>query len=397
MSHRLRQRGRPHLVLERHRIAERWKSERWEGLRFQFPNWSVRLPDFEFPHDDPDGFAALADIVAFIDAYAAFVAPPIRSSVAVTALRKHGDGFRAETAQGPIDADNVVVATGPYQRALVPDLLAASAIFQVHANGYRTPDQLPAGAVLVVGAGASGAQIAEELLQAGRRVFLSVGQHRRMPRRYRGRDIIWWLAEMGLDRVPVEERGPTGPQPLITGAAGGYTIDFRDLAARGMALLGRTQGARGDTLFFADDLRASLPEGDASFAGFLDLVDDYAVRKGLDVPPEPAARARLATAVPLGEPIRQLDLRAAGIGAVVWATGYGFDFRWIDLPVFNAGGAPRHRHGVSDVAGLYFLGLPFLSRMSSSFLSGVGDDAARLADHIVARSPQVTAGGAPSR
>ena len=397
MSHRLKQRGRPHLVLERHRIAERWKSERWDGLRFQFPNWSVRLPDFPFPHDDPDGFSSLPVIVAFIDAYAAFVAPPIRCGVAVTALRRHGNGFRAETAHGPIDASNVVVATGPYQRALVPDLLAGSALFQVHANGYRSAAQLPAGAVLVVGAGASGAQIAEELLQAGRRVFLSVGEHRRMPRRYRGRDIIWWLAEMGLDRVPVEERGPTGPQPLITGADGGYTIDFRDLVARGMTLLGRADGARGDTLSFADDLGASLAEGDASFAGFLDLVDEYVTRKGLDVPTEPAARASLAKPVPLGEPIRQLDLRAAGIGAVIWATGYGYDFGWIDLPVFDAGGAPRHRHGVSEIAGLYFLGLPFLSRMSSSFLSGVGDDALHLADHIVARSPQLTAGGAPSR
>src|SRR5258708_7379638 len=245
MSHMLRQRGRPHLVLERHRIAERWRSERWDGLRFQFPNWSVSLPDFPFPHDDPDGFATVGEVVRFIDAYAAFVAPPIRCGVEVTALRRHENGFRAETSTGPIDAGNIVVATGPYQRALMPDLLAGSGIFQVHASRYRAPGQLPDGAVLIVGAGASGAQIAEELLQAGRRVYLSVGQHRRMPRRYRGHELIWWLARMGLDRIPVEKRGPTAPLPLITGAEGGHTIDFRDFMLRGVTLLGRAE--RGGT------------------------------------------------------------------------------------------------------------------------------------------------------
>jgi putative flavoprotein involved in K+ transport len=209
MSHRLKQRGLSHLVLERHRIAERWRSERWDGLKFQFPNWSVRLPDFPFPHSDPDAFAATSDIIKFIEAYAGFVAPPIRCGVAVTRLsRRDGAGFIAETTDGTITADNVVVATGPYQRNLVPDLLGDHPVFQVHAADYRNPGQLPPGAVLVAGAGASGAQIAEELLQAGRRVYLSVGRHRRLPRRYRGRDLIWWLAEMRLDQVTPEERGP---------------------------------------------------------------------------------------------------------------------------------------------------------------------------------------------
>lgn len=396
MSHQLKQRGRPHLVLERHRIAERWRSERWEGLRFQFPNWSVRLPDFPFPHDDPDGFSTVGDIVRFIDAYAAFVAPPIRCGVEATALRSHGSVFRVETSTGAIDADNIVVATGPYQRALIPDLLANSGIFQVHASRYRAPQQLPDGAVLIVGAGASGAQIAEELLLAGRRVFLSVGQHRRMPRRYRGRDLIWWLDQMGLDRVPVEKRGPPQPLPLITGAEGGHTIDFRDFMARGVTLLGRAETVRDGVMVFSDDLAASLAEGDAAYAGFLDLVDQFVAREGLDVPIEPGARG-LSTPTPLSEPVHQLDLTASGVGSVIWSTGYGFDLGWIDLPVLDAKGAPLHRHGISDVPGLYFLGLQWLSRMSSSFLSGVGDDAARLADHIVERSRQLTTGGAPSR
>lgn len=393
MSHRLRQRGRPHLVLERHRIAERWRSERWDGLRFQFPNWSVRLPDFPFPHSDPDGFSPNAAIIDFLDAYAAFVAPPIRCGVAVTALkpRDGAPGFVAETSHGPVEAANVVVATGPYQRPLIPGLLASDdRVFQVHASRYRAPDQLPEGAVLVVGSGASGAQIAEELMRAGRRVYLSVGRHRRMPRRYRGHDLIWWLATMGLDQVPVEKRGPPAALPLITGAYGGHTIDFRDFAGQGITLLGRTEGAQDDALLFADDLAASLAEGDAAYAGFLDLVDQHVARERLDVPVDPAARASPASPIRLPAPIRRLDLRAADIGGVIWATGYGFDLGWIDLPVLDASGAPRHRHGMTEVPGLYFLGLQWLSRMSSSFLSGVGDDAARLADHIVARGANLT-------
>ena len=385
MSHMLRKRGRPHLVLERCRVAERWRSERWDGLRFQFPNWSVSLPDFPFPHDDPDGFATVGEVVRFIEAYAAFIDPPIRCGVEVTALQRAENGFRAETSTGPIGADNVVIATGPYQRPLMPALLAGSRIFQVHASQFRAPGQLPEGAVLIVGAGASGAQIAEELLQAGRRVYLSVGQHRRMPRRYRGRDLIWWLARMRLDQIPVEKRGPPMPLPLITGAVGGHTIDFRDFMARGITLLGRAEAAHDGVMTFAGDLAASLAEGDAAYAGFLDLVDDFARRERLDVPQEPAARTGLSTPLPLPEPVRRLDLGASGIGAVIWSTGYGFDLGWIDVPVFDSKGVPVHSHGVTEIPGLYFVGLQWLSRMSSSFLSGVGDDAARLADHIVAR------------
>ena len=218
MSHHLKRRGLSHLVLERGRIGERWRSERWDGLKFQFPNWSVRLPDFPFPHDDPDGFADLGAIVDFIDAYAAFVAPPIRCGIEVTRLRRSDDasGFVAETRSGAIEARNVVVATGPYQRPVLPRLSDQAAdIFQTHASSHRNPDQLPPGAVLVIGAGASGAQIAEELHRAGRRVFLSVGRHNRLPRRYRGRDLIWWLADMRIDQPPVEQRGPRRLLPVI--------------------------------------------------------------------------------------------------------------------------------------------------------------------------------------
>jgi putative flavoprotein involved in K+ transport len=386
MSHRLKQLGLAHLVLERHRVAERWRSERWDGLRFQFPNWSVRLPDFPFPHDDPDAFATTDEIIKFIDDYAAFVDPPIRCGVAVTRLRRDGEGFLAETAQGAIAASNVVVATGPYQRPLLPRLLhEQSSLFQVHASRYANPKQLPEGAVLVVGAGASGAQITEELSRAGRRVFLSVGHHTRLPRRYRGRDLIFWLAEMKIDQTTVEERGPSRLLPVISGAYGGETIDFRRFAAEGITLLGRVTAAHDGVLDIAPDLAESLVNGDQIYATFLDMVDGHIRQRALDFPEDPAARARRADPPCVTEPLRRLDLRGENINTVIWATGYGVDFSWIDIPAFDIKGEPRHRRGVSEVPGLYFLGLQWLSRMKSSFLSGVGDDAADLADHIASR------------
>ena len=386
MSYRLKQRGIAHLVLERARIAERWRSERWDGLKFQFPNWSVQLPDFAFPHTDPDAFATSGEIVKFIDAFAAFVAPPIRCGVEVTRLqRRNGGGFIAETADGPVEANNVVVATGPYQRALVPDLLREHPVFQVHANSYRNPGQLPSGAVLVVGSGASGAQIADELHRAGRHVFLAVGQHTRMPRRYRGQDLTWWFGALGLFDMTAEQRGPIRVNPSITGAYGGYTIDFRRFAADGITLLGRVLAAHDGVLELAPGLAERLANGDIYYATFLDMLDAHVERHGLDLPDDPAARTVLADPACLTEPIRHLDLGRSDIHAVIWATGYGVDFSWIDLPVRDSSGEPLHRGGMSEVPGLYFLGLPYLSKLYSAFLSGVGDDAAVLTEHIATR------------
>jgi putative flavoprotein involved in K+ transport len=387
MSHRLRQRGLPHLVVERGRIGERWKSERWDGLKFQFPNWSVRLPDFPFPHADPDGFADLGAIVDFIDGYAAFVGPPIRCGVNVIRLSHDtAHGFKAETSDGVIVARNVVVATGPYQRPIMSDMLRDDGeLFQVHAAHYVNPEQLPRGAVLVVGAGASGAQIAEELHRAGRRVFLSVGQHTRLPRRYRGHDLIWWFEKLGLfDRLP-EERGPVRVYPAITGAYGGHTIDFRRFAAEGIMLLGRVVAERGRVLDIAPGLARSLAEADLYNATFLDMADDHVRRHGLDLGEDPAARVKLSDPPCVTDPVRQLDLNAEHISAVIWATGYGVNFDWINFPIFDGNGVPIQRGGVTAIGGLYFLGLQWMSKMASSFMSGVGDDAAVLADHIAAR------------
>ena len=388
MSHMLSRRGRPHLVVERGRIGERWRSERWDGLRFQFPNWSVRLPDFPFVHKEPDGFATSAEIVAYLEAYARSVNPPIRCGVAVAGLRRGEDniGFVTQTTSGTIAARNVVIATGPYQRPIVPRLISDDCdLFQIHANAYKGPEQLLPGATLVVGSGASGAQIAEELARAGRKVYLSVGRHKRMPRRYRGRDLIWWLAEMGLDRTPVEKREGDAILPLITGAYGGHTIDFRDFAEMGITLAGRLLSGRDGAMEFADDLGESIAYGDAACIAFLDLVDGYMARQKLDAPEEAVARVKRPDPQRMTIPVRHLDIRHAGLSSVIWATGYSFDYGWIDLPVIDANGAPTHDHGVATVPGVYFLGLPWLSKMNSSFLSGVGDDAARIDDHIQRR------------
>ena len=386
MSHRLKERGLPHLVLERHQIGERWRTERWDGLRFQFPNWSVRLPDFPFPHTDSDGFATTREIADYICSYADFVAPPIRCGVAVTALRDGVSGFVAETSDGQIQAANVVVATGPYQRPVMPSLLRHDLdVFQVHANRYTSPDQLPPGAVLVVGSGASGAQITEELFRAGRRVYLSVGRHTRLPRRYRGRDLRWWLSTLGLDQTTVEQRGPSRLLPVISGAYGGHTIDFRRFAAEGVTLLGRVEAARDDVIDIAPNLAGSLSDGDKAYVSFLEMVDSHVKQHGLNMPEDFAARTLLPDPLCVTDPLRRLAYRAEDVSAVIWATGYGLDFGWIDIPVLDENGEPIHRRGVTEVTGLYFLGLQWLSKMSSSFLSEVGDDATVLAEHIANR------------
>lgn len=390
MSHMLGKRGLPHLVVERHRIAERWRSERWDGLHFQAPNWNVTLPDFPFPHTDPDAYATAVQIADFIADYAAFIAAPVRCGIEVTSLRWRSgmSEFIAETPDMTFRAANVVVATGAFQRPVMPDILPHDpGILQIHPARYRNPAQLPDGAVLVVGAGNSGGQIAEELMRAGRRVFFSIGKHRRVPRLYRGRNLHWWLDVLGIYDTPPEKRGPDRSPMVLTGAYGGHTVDYRRLAEQGVVLLGRTEAAQDGVVSIAAGLHESLAHADAAYFAFLDTADAYVARAGLDLPEDPEARLTLPDPPAFAQPpIRQLDLHANGIATVVWATGYAPDFGWIDAPVFDARGAPVHRRGVTEVPGLYFLGLAYLSKFGSSFLQGVGDDADRLADHIAGRS-----------
>lgn len=344
------------------------------------------MPGRPIPGVAPDDFATRDQIVAYFLAYAESIKAPIRCGVEVTALRsRDGGGFRAETSRGPIEAANVVVATGPFQRPVIPAVVPAGArVLQIHASRYRNPGQLPDGAVLVVGTGSSGAQIAEELLRAGRQVYLSVGRHVRPPRRYRGRDFVWWMDQQGLWHLPVGDQAPAHIPLAFSGAYGGVSVDYRQLARRGVVLVGRTESFLDGVMTFGSGLKADLEAGDASCLAFLDQADEFALQQGLELPLEPEARDVVADPACVVDPIRTLRLRDAGVGSIIWATGYGFDFGWVEVPVFDARGMPMHRRGVTSVAGLFFLGLPWLSKRTSSFICGVGDDAAWLAERIAA-------------
>ena len=387
MSAQLRQRGRPHLIVERHRIAERWRTERWDALHANGPAWHDRFPDLLIAGVDPDGFATRDQMVDYFTAYAAHVAAPIRCGVEVTALHRKADGtgFHAETSAGPIEATNVVAATGPFQRGLIPPLVPPdSSMMQMHSTAYRNPDQLPPGAVLVVGAGSSGTQIADELVRAGRRVYLCVGQHDRPPRRYRGKDFCFWLGVLGLWDAETRDPAKEHVTIAVSGAYGGHTIDFRRLAACGITLLGRADAFADGVMRFAPGLARDIAAGDANYLSLLDAADAYVAREGLDLPEEPSARVMEPEPSCVTTPILRLDLPNAGITTIIWATGFAFDFGWLKIGGLDARGAPIHRLGITEVSGLYVLGLPFLSRRASSFIFGVEKDAARLADHIAA-------------
>jgi putative flavoprotein involved in K+ transport len=385
MSEHLGGRGVPHLIVERRRIAERWRSERWDSLVANGPAWHDRFPTLEFACE-PDAFATRDEIVGYFETYARKIAAPIRCGVEVTALRREGPGFRAETAEGVIAARNVVAATGPFQRPLVPAAVPEEAgLVQIHSCAYRHPGQLPEGAVVVVGAGSSGSQIADELARAGRRVFLSVGPHDRPPRRYRGHDFVWWLGALGKWDAKAVTPGTEHVTIAVSGAYGGHTVDFRRLAARGITLLGRVEGHRDGALVIAPDLARNIANGDRNYLSVLDEADAYAARNGLDLPDDPEARRMEPDPPAVTDPVLSLDLAKEGITSIIWATGYALDFGWIKMDVFDERGRPRHARGVSEVPGLYFLGLPWLSRRASPFIWGVWHDADYLAGHIAAR------------
>ena len=384
MSEHLTRCGVPHLVVERGRIAERWRSERWDSLVANGPAWHDRFPGLTFADTAPDAFAPKESVADYFVAYAEKIAAPIRTGVSVTKVqRKSGkSGFRVETSSGVIEANYVVAATGPFQRPVVPALVPQDAgVTQMHSSAYRNPATLPQGAVLVVGAGSSGAQIAAELMQAGRRVYLSMGPHGRPPRSYRGRDFVWWLGV--LNKWDVESQpGADHVTIAVSGANGGQTVDFRKLATQGMMLLGRAETFQGGTLTFSPDLARNLAKGDADYLSVLDDADAYITRNGLDLPPEPEARKIGPDPDCVTHPIRTLNLSEAGITSVIWATGYTQDFGWLQVDAFDAKGQPRHQRGVSTEPGVYFLGLPWQSRRGSAFIWGVWHDAKHVADHI---------------
>lgn len=383
MSEHLGRLGIDHLVLERDRVAEAWRTGRWDSLCANGPAWHDRFPGLELEGVDPDAFAPKERVARYFAEYAEMIGAPLRTGVQVHEVRRaeDGHGFLARTSEGTVRSRYVVAATGPFQKAAVPRIIPETAgITQLHSSAYRNPEQLPEGGVLVVGAGSSGVQIADELRRAGRDVHLSVGEHDRPPRRYRGRDNVWWLGVLGLWDMATPGPGKEHTTIAVTGARGGYTIDFRDLAASGVRLVGRTDSFADGVLRFREDLAGNLAGGDANFLSVLEAADRYVERTGLDLPPEPEAHRLGPLPQDALDPVLELDLRAAGITSVVWATGFGVDYSWLQVDTFDDRGRPLHERGVSREPGVYFLGLPWLSRRGSSFIWGTWHDARNLAD-----------------
>ena len=379
----------PHLVLERNRIAERWRSERWDSLVANGPAWHDRFPNMEFADFDPNGYPSKEQVVDYFVAYAEMIKAPIRCGVEVKEVRRNvgRPGFRVETSDGIFDANNVVAATGPFQRPLIPKFeFEKNKITQIHSSQYQNPGQLPDGGVLVVGAGSSGAQIADELLRSGKSVYLSVGPHDLPPRSYRGRDFVWWLGVLGKWEAVTKDPGTEHITIAVSGAHGGQTVDFRGLAERGISLLGRTQSFKNNVMHFAPDLTKNIAGGNAYTLSLLDQADDYVIRNGLNFPLEPEAREVLPDPECVTNPILEIDLEEAGINSIVWATGFDVDFGWLKVDALDENGRPKHERGISTESGIYFLGLPWQSRRGSSFIWGVWQDAKFLADQIKLRT-----------
>lgn len=400
MSRCLSDRAVEHVVLERGRVAERWRTERWDSLRLLTPNWQSRLPGFRYQGADPDGYMTMPEVVDYLERYARSFSAPVESGTTVLALERTAAGFRVVTDRGTWQARRAVIATGYCDVPLVP---AAGArlprdIVQVVPTDYRNPAQLPTGGVLVVGASASGVQLADEIHASGRPVTIAVGRHTRLPRRYRGRDILWWFDAMGIfdettDGVFDIEVSRRQPSLQLVGRQDHGSLDLTVLRERGVRVVGRLVDVDGAWVTFADDLVATTAASDVKLATLLARIDGFVRRTGLDgdvgeaEPFEPYWPA--FTDADTG-----LDLRAAGIASVVWASGFRRRYPWLKVPVLDGRGEIRHDGGITEVPGLYVLGLQFQRRRKSAFIDGVGADAAELADHIVRHAFERTNTGA---
>jgi putative flavoprotein involved in K+ transport len=407
-SWHLKQGGLEHVVLERGRVAETWRSRRWDSFRLLITNRLCQLPGFRYTGEDPDSFMYKDEVVQFFESYVASFEPPVREGVAVTELRRGLDGdWEILTAAGAtLGASNVVVATGAYQRPFIPGLAEKidPEIAQLHADRYRNPAQLPQGAVVVVGGGSSGGQIAADLARSGRQVYLALGRCTWLPRRYRGRDITAWNGATGFSAQPVQSlddpRARLKCLPMLAGTDTGEDMTPRTLRDEGVVITGRLVGVDGQRVRFADDLAASLAAGDGFVSRIKARIDAYIAANGLDAPPDKPD-------VPPGPDhpdtsLRELDLEAAGVTAIVWATGYRMDFGWIVDAEFDEQGFPVHEGGITREPGLYFVGLPWLTTRGSSFIIGVGTDAEKIVGHLTTRGAhQATMtpplGGAGSR
>lgn len=385
-SYYLQQEGIDHLVLEKHSLTHSWRTQRWDNFCLVTPNWQCTLPGHPYDGRDPHGFMKREEIIAYLDAFIAKVKPPVRECVTVQRVtpRPQG-GYAVQTSAGEFSADQVIVASGGYHTPIIPRMAERlpGHIQQLHSEQYRNPQSLPAGNVLVVGSGQSGAQIAEDLHLAGRKVYLAVGDAPRCARFYRGKDVVDWLAEMGyydigVDQHPLREGVRDNTNHYVTGRDGGRDIDLRKFATQGMELFGLLRGLNGTCLQFAPDLGAKLDAADAVYNRINASIDRYIEENSIDAPSG-------APYQPHWQPEAEresLDLIAAGITSVIWCIGFSPDFSWLEAGVFNGRGQPLHVRGVTREPGLYFLGLPWLHTWGSGRFSGVARDAEHLVRHL---------------
>ena len=378
-----------HVVLERGRVAESWRSQRWDSLRLLTPNWMSRLPSHRYTGPDPEGFMTMPEVTRYLSAYADSFAAPVQDETRVFRARRTDAGFVLDTNQGVVTSRFLVVATGAAAQPSIPDIATAmpADVFQIAPVHYKNPDQLPAGRVLVVGASASGVQLAEEIHASGRPVTVAVGAHTRMPRTYRGFDIQLWLDLMGVlgrsyDSVSDIEAARRAPSLQLVGGRGGRDIDLATLRSQGVELAGRLTAVDGHRVRFSDDLRATILAAADANHRLLERMDRWACETGLEPEIDPVSRP-----VPVypGRPVRQARLGPSGFATVLWATGYRPDHSWVDMDVFDRSGHIAHDGGiVTRAPGMYLLGLPFLRTRKSTFIDGVGPDATALCQHLVA-------------
>jgi putative flavoprotein involved in K+ transport len=374
-------------VLERGEVANSWRRERWDSFRLLTPSWLSRLPGLRYEGPDPDGYMTAGEVTGFIESFAKYSGAPVRTGTNVTSVRPGGGGYTVLTDRGDIRCRAVVIASGGFNLPAVPPLREAVpvAVEQVTALGYRGPSQLPDGGVLVVGASATGVQLAAELRQSGRPVVLSVGEHTRLPRTYRGRDVLWWMDasgvwDQGYDEIDDLTRARRLPSPQLVGTPARSTLDLNALTSMGVELVGRWAMVRDGSALFSGGLRNMFSLADLKLGRLLDTFDEWALTSGRDAEFDPPQRA-VPTRVPSSARL-QLDLNSGEIRSVVWATGFRPDYRWLDVPVTDAKGQLRHDGGVVDGPGLYALGLPVLRRRKSSFMCGIEDDARAVTDHL---------------
>lgn len=390
LSYYLTQKGREHIIFERApQAADAWRNHRWDSFTLVTPNWMIQLPGAEYQGSDPDGYLPRDQIVQLFEQYIAQYHLPVQHNTLVSQVEKTEGGFDVKTDRGTFQATNVVIATGFYHQPKIPAFSSnvLPSIQQIHSSQYRNPDSLPVGAVLVVGAGQSGLQIAEELYQNGRKVYLCVSNVIRMPRRYRGKDATWWFDKVGFfDRTVDQLASPKAKYasfPQLSGKNGGHWLNLHQFARDGVALMGHIQGAAGGKITLAPDLMEILAKIDQNEAETLKKIDMLVEKTGMNIPVEtvPVLRDGYDQEV-----VAELDLETAGVTGIVWGTGYSFDYSLVSLPVFEEDGYPRQKRGVTDYPGLYFLGMVWLHKGKSSLLYGVGEDAAYLADQIERRT-----------